>query len=68
MSSQFLQAICPECSVSFVVKGSRLRVWLATKEKNPNRKGPYCCYKCSAKANVGKAIQARRQPKPLAAA
>mgnify|MGYP007006546487 FL=1 len=29
-----------------------MRTWLKAKEKNPARKGPYCTYHCSSRANV----------------
>jgi hypothetical protein len=59
MTSQFLHAVCPECSDQFLMKGSRLRVWLATKESNPDRMGPYCSYHCSSRANISRANDRR---------
>jgi len=61
MSKQFLHAVCPSCCTSFVLKGHRLRVWLAEKQKNPDRKGPYCNYKCSARTNIQKAIDRNKE-------
>jgi hypothetical protein len=61
MTSQFLHAVCPECADQFLLKGSRLRVWLAAKERNPARKGPYCSYHCSSRANISNANNRRAE-------
>lgn len=60
MDNRFLHAVCPVCASPFVLKGHKLRKWLAAKQKNPDRKGPYCNYKCSSKINVLKAHAATR--------
>jgi|DEB0MinimDraft_3_1074331.scaffolds.fasta_scaffold14822_2 hypothetical protein len=50
-----LYAVCPRCFTPFVLKGSRLRKYNQTLERNPAMKGPYCSYLCSAPSNLEKA-------------
>jgi hypothetical protein len=50
-----LYAVCPRCFTPFVLKGSRLRKYTQTLERNPGMKGPYCSYLCSAPSNLEKA-------------
>ena len=61
VESYFLPAICPVCSSSFVLKGEKLKKWIAAKQKNPVRSGPYCNYKCSSRINVLQAHSANRK-------
>jgi len=60
VEARFLHAVCPICAYSFVLRGEKLRKWVAAKQKNPDRKGPYCNYKCSSKTNVLNAHAATR--------
>jgi len=54
-----LHAVCPTCGVSFSLKGSKLKAWCGKKQKQPDRKGPFCHYKCSAKYNAKRASESR---------
>jgi hypothetical protein len=56
VSKQFLVFVCPVCQTHFPLKGSKLRLWFAQKVRKPLSTGPYCCYKCSSRENVKKAI------------
>ena len=61
VESYFLRAVCPVCCSSFVLKGEKLKKWIAAKQKNPVRSGPYCNYKCSSRINVLQAHSANRK-------
>jgi DNA-directed RNA polymerase subunit RPC12/RpoP len=52
--------LCPECSKTFSLSGSRLKEWVKRKRKKPNIAGPYCDYRCSSAANVRLAVEAKR--------
>jgi hypothetical protein len=58
-----LDAVCPTCGISFVLKGSKLKAWILKKQKHPERKGPFCHYKCSAKYNAKRASDSKRLEK-----
>jgi len=42
-----LSCVCPECNVNFELRGGKLRQWVHSKKIKPDRKGPFCNYKCS---------------------
>lgn len=61
VETHFLHAVCPVCASSFVLKGHKLRKWIVAKQRNPDRTGPYCNYRCSSKTNLLKANDAVRE-------
>jgi DNA-directed RNA polymerase subunit RPC12/RpoP len=52
--------LCPECSKTFSLSGSRLKEWVKRKRKKSDIAGPYCDYRCSSAANVRRAVAAKR--------